>query len=87
LKNLILYSGLLELWNIFETIVSISPLDSNGFFTMTMTNDYLKDYPKQLNVTHYEFWDFMSYCLMRENKKLAIDRKQKAKAAKQRGGR
>lgn len=87
LVNLILYSGLAEFWEIFETIVSLSPLDSNGFLTLTMAEAYLKEYPKLIQLTHYEFWEAMSYCLARYNKRMAIERKQKQKALEAKRGR
>lgn len=75
-----MYSGLAEFWEVFEVIISLSPLDSNGFLTISMAESYLKDYPKLIQLTHYEFWNAMGYCLMRFNKRMTIERKQKQKA-------
>ena len=73
-----LYSKLVEFWYIFEKISLMSPLDSQGYLTVTMADTYLKDI--EINfMTPNEFWDAASYCLLRKNQKIMTERKRKMK--------
>lgn len=73
--RLILFTPLPELWSAFQTILSISPLDSNGYLTISMAGDYIKD--TELDVTHSEFWRAMTYFLDRKNQAIYAERNKK----------
>lgn len=75
IKKLVLLTDLPELWEMFEEIVALSPLDSNGYLTLLMARDYLEDreIPVPLNI----FWKVMSYFLNRQNQAIAARRKKK----------
>jgi hypothetical protein len=62
-----------ELWEIFEVVYTMSPLDASGYFTITMMNQYINDMEIDF-ITHKEFWDTMSYFLYRVNNKLHVTR-------------
>lgn len=73
-----LYSYLPQFWFIFEKIVLISPLDSQGYLTCTMADTYLR----HVNIdfmTPTEFWDAVAYCLVRKNQKIMTERKRQRK--------
>lgn len=74
--DLIKYTPLLELWDIFETIITLSAVDSEGYFTLNMADTYIKDL--EINVTHSEFWSAMGYFLYRKNSFVTIQRKKKS---------
>jgi len=70
-----LYSGLLEFWPIFESIIELSPLDSNGYFTLAAADVFLRDL--EIDMTRYEFWEAIKYALSRKNHDVYIQRKVK----------
>jgi hypothetical protein len=82
--NLIQYTPLLELWEIFEDIISLSPLDAHGFFTLSQANDYMKDYPnsEEEQFARTEFWKAMSYFLNRKNQDIVNRRDAKRRRDK-----
>jgi hypothetical protein len=81
LKNLIKYTYLPELWDVFNTVLSISSASENG---MTLDNAmvYLKDFDiSRLQLTHSRFWLIMKYFLDRTNKKFLSKLKMQRKKA------
>ena len=76
LKHLILYSGALEFWEMFEIIYLTSPLDAQGYFTVMSADAYLSG-KTITNMSHFEFWDAVNYCLYRLNHKLYLQRMRK----------
>ena len=81
LRYIFLYTDIPELWNIFKSIIAISPMTEVGF-SMLGANAYLEHYPKVLQVTHGEFWKTMAYFLGRMNARFNERRKLKALEAK-----
>jgi len=77
LRDLILYTPLPELWDVFCRIVTISPLDSQGYLTLTMAEPVIKSL--NLNVTHEEFWVAMTEFLSRKNHKILLKKKRENK--------
>jgi hypothetical protein len=80
IRQLVQCTKLPELWDIFTTIVNISPLDANGFITIDNAHAYLSTLP-ELPVGLKVFWDAMSYFLSRRNHKIYLDRKRKVNHA------
>lgn len=78
--NLIKYTPLPELWEIFEIVISLSSQDSQGYFTLGRVGDYIKDL--NLNVTHKEFWFAMNYFLHRKNLFVYAKRKKPKKGGR-----
>jgi hypothetical protein len=74
MRNLILYTDLPIVQDIFDTVVSISDLDANGFFTLSGFPAYLQTYKGELNLGFKSFWSAMSYFLYRQNKKAVAHR-------------
>lgn len=56
-----------ELWDIFQTILFISPSSENGL-NLSGAQAYLYD-AELPQVTHQEFWNIMCYFLRRSNEK------------------
>jgi len=67
----------MEAWQIFEQIVLISPLDSEGYLTLSNAQVYINSYPCELPFSHSQFWFAMGYFLNRENHKIAQKRRSK----------
>jgi len=75
MRHLILYTPLLELWNIFQRIIRVSPVTETGF-TLTGAEMILKGIKlKVLQVTHFEFWEIMIFFLDRLNEKFLMRKK------------
>lgn len=62
----------------FEMIISLSPFDQNGYFTLQMMDSYLRD-KEIVDYSHFEFFNAMSYFLNRKNHKIYLDRKRKTR--------
>lgn len=77
LRSLIKYTYLSELWEIFLTMISISPSTDHG---LTINNAGLYLDGVTVQVTHQEFWWVITYFLGRMNEKFR--EKQKAALAK-----
>jgi hypothetical protein len=73
-----LLTDLQDTWHHYQLIRAASPVDTNGYFTLSSAGDYLQsltltdDYKSvsQMKVTHREFWFFLIYCLDRENNRI-----------------
>jgi hypothetical protein len=85
LKRLILYTDLPQLWDVFQTVCSLSSLDAHGFITLDMMHAYLSHTDILINVTQTIFWDAMSYFLYRKNHKIHLDRERKRTREKRKG--
>jgi len=75
MKNLIKYTKLPELWEVFNTILSLSSFSENGL-TLDGASAFLNgfDYGR-LQVTHATFWHIMRYFLSRANSKFIAKQK------------
>lgn len=80
IKKLVLYTDLPTLWDIYLHIVALSPLDSNGYLTLSMANSYLDG--KEIPCTHQEFWKAMAYFLTRQNQAIKAKRDSNKKKGK-----
>jgi hypothetical protein len=75
MRYLVLYTPLLELWDIFQKIIVISPTTETGF-TLSGAELILKGIKlKALQVTHFEFWETMIFFLGRLNEKFLLRKK------------
>jgi len=82
-KYIVKYTNIRKYWSLFTLIVSVSPLDGSGYFTLSMAKDILET-EKLDDVLPREFWEAMAYFLSRKNHKLYLERKRKnARAASQ----
>jgi hypothetical protein len=63
-----------KFWSMYMTIVTVSPLDSNGFLTASAAGDVLMTSPEVFEWTHSEFWRALGYTLDRHNTRLKIKR-------------
>lgn len=80
LRSLTLYTKLPELWEMFQSILAISPTNETGF-TLQGADAFLNGYNLEaLQITHRDFWMCMVYFLSRTNSKF-LERK-KASLAK-----
>lgn len=69
LRSITLYTKLPELWELFQKIIAISPMNEIGF-TMVGADSILRDYDKEsLQISHNNFWKVMIYFLSRVNDK------------------
>jgi len=73
MKSLVLYTSILPLWEIFECAIELSPLDAQGYFTITMVDSIIRDIELEINPT--TFWNTMRYFLYRQNKKIIEKRR------------
>lgn len=70
------YTNIKKYWSLFNLIISVSPMDANGYFTLSMSRDIIEC--EVLNdILPREFWETMAYFLSRVNHKLMLDRKRK----------
>ncbi len=78
MRSLVLYTYLLDLWGIFNDIVTISPTTDMGF-TLSCADVYLRDIDKGNklfnSISHGDFWRTMIYFLNRTNAKFQEKRK------------
>ena len=85
LRTLVRYTQLPELWSIFKNIILISPIEEYGF-TLVNAEVFLKDYDyERIQVTHYEFWNIMTYFLGRMNEKFMDKKKLRIDEMKRKG--
>jgi len=75
-KYVVRCTSIIKYWSLFNLIISLSPLDASGYFTLSMARDVIET-EKLDDITPREFWETMSYFLSRINHKLYLDRKRK----------
>lgn len=67
-----MFSPLPELWDIFNTVVSMSPSNKYGF-SLLMARDYIDTvFINNRNWSMEEFWMCMNYFLSRMNSDLQV---------------
>jgi hypothetical protein len=76
-RPFLLYTELPELWEIFNEIISISTIDSNGFLSLSALDVYLKYNSIEITVNKRDFFYIMSYFLDRQNEYILNKRKRK----------
>lgn len=74
---LFFYTELPELWNIFQDIVAISSVDSNGLLTLSGMQVYLSTVDFELSVDNKVFFDVMSIFLIKYNERIIKRRSKK----------
>ena len=79
LLALVKYTQLPELWDIFQSIVAISPVNESGF-SLIGASSYLQGI--DLQVTHSTFWNIMVYFLRRLNEQFRAKMKARLKNGK-----
>lgn len=75
-KYIVQCTNIIKYWSLFNLIISVSPLDANGYFTLSLTKDII-DTEKLDDISPRVFWETMSYFLSRKNHKIYLDRKRK----------
>jgi len=71
---LVRYTELPKLWEIFTLIIACSPLDANGYFTISAAGMIIED--MQIDYANpVTFWSTMSYFLSRKNHVVYVERK------------
>jgi hypothetical protein len=75
-KYVVQCTNIIKYWSLFCLIIGVSPLDGNGFFTLSMAKDII-DTENLDDISPRVFWETMSYFLSRKNHKLYLDRKRK----------
>ena len=74
------YGGLLRFWEIFQTAISISPLDGEGLPTVSMINQVLET--MEMDLTVEEFWSCTMMALAAHRKKAIAEIKKALRRSK-----
>ena len=75
-KYIVKCTNIIKYWSLFNLIISVSPLDNNGYFTLSLARDVI-DTERLDDISPRNFWETMAYFLSRKNHKLYLDRKHK----------
>lgn len=67
------YSGLAEFWKIFNRALNVSPLDGDGYPSISML-PYIVDVDK-IGYSKEEFWCCVEYTMLKYREKIPIKRK------------
>ena len=79
-KYVVRCTNIKKYWSIFNLIISVSPMDGNGYFTLSMAKDII-DTERLDDILPREFWETMAYFLGRKNHKQYLERKRKSALA------